>query len=273
MNQKKISSKLHILLKAAAVAVLVAIMSVYLVVAKPGYGAITGLGHFFTPIATGFGNFITWPVRAIGKVASRIHEISVLESENEELRAKLDFALSTQNKCDIAILENQKLARELDIAGNSEYRAIVADVIYNNSVMHHDTFMINRGKNDGIEKNMVVVSFENALVGIIADVGSDFSKVRALTDSGTNIAVRIAGSEVYGFLQGNGSSVPVIGFFSDHKFQPSAGVKLVTSNISGVLPPDIFVGKMKTESDVDVTLASEISRVMVLKFNMVDKYK
>lgn len=274
MNPKKTSSRLHTIIKSAIVAAILPFVFIYIVVAKPDYRIMNGAAHIALPIANAVGDLVTWPIRAGGNIVKRVQKISNLEQENEELRARLDQALIDKNKCDIALLENQELERELDIVRNNPYASVVADVIFDNSALHHGTFLINRGTHDGIVPGMVVVSFDNTLAGIVIDSGTNFARVRSLIDSNTNIAVRVAGSEVYGFLGGNGSNTPTIGFFSDPKFQPSGGIKLVTSGISGVLPPDIFVGTMKNDSDVDVVTPRELSRVMVLKFNSDEnKYK
>lgn len=267
MNPKKTSSRLHTIIKAAIVAAILPFVFIYLVVAKPDYRLMNGVAHIALPIANGIGDLVTWPVRAGGNIIKKVHTIYNLEQENEELRERLNQALSDKNKCDIALLENQELSRELDIVRDIPYASVVADIIFDNSALHHGTFLINRGSRDGIAAGMVVVSFDNTLAGIVIDAGANFARVRSVTDSNTNIAVRVAGSEVYGFLSGNGSETPTIGFFNDHKFQADTGVKLVTSGISGVLPPDIYVGEMKDDSYVDVINPRELSRVMVLKFN------
>ena len=267
MNPKKTSSRLHTIIKSAIVAVILPFVFVYIIVAKPDYRVMNGVAHVALPVVNGVSDLVTWPVRVGGNIIKKAHKISNLEQENEELRARLDQALTDKNKCDIALIENQELQRQLDIVRESPYASVVADVIFDNSALHHGTFLVNRGSRDGIAPGMVVVSFDNTLAGIIIDAGANFARVRSLIDSNTNIAVRVAGSEVYGFLAGNGSSTPTIGFFSDPKFQPDAGVKLVTSGISGVLPPDIFVGKMINNLDVEVITPRELSRVMVLKFN------
>jgi cell shape-determining protein MreC len=105
------------------------------------------------------------------------------------------------------------------------------------------------------------------LAGVIVDSANNFSRVRALTDTDTNIAVRVVGSEVYGFMSGNGSKNPTMGFFSNPEFQPTRGIKLVSSNISGVLPAGLIVGEMIDATDVAVADPDEFSRVMVLKFD------
>ena len=120
---------------------------------------------------------------------------------------------------------------------------------------------------------MVVISTDGMLVGIITDVAPYFARVRTLTDSDSNIAVRIAGSDIYGFLHGNGSNTPTIGFFSDTEFQPTPGLKLITSNISGMLPNGIYVGETANESDVTVMPSKKLSRVIVLQFDNSTEYK
>ena len=172
----------------------------------------------------------------------------------------------------VAMDENQKLARELDIVNNQPTDAVLADVKHDNTAFHHSTFFITKGSEHGLANGMAVVSLDGMLVGVITDVAPRFARVRSLIDSGTNIAVRIAGSEVYGFLRGNGSDTPTMGFFSDPEFQPSAGVKLITSNISGMLPNGIIVGDMINETDVRVIQPKTLSRVVVLKFDDTDKY-
>lgn len=274
MSPKKSSSRLHILTRAVVVGAIGMFMAIYIIVAGPEYRLINSVAHGFMPIANAIGDLITWPVRSTGKIIVRIHNIAKLEEENEELRARLIQALAEKNECDVAIAENEKLSRELGLVRQSGFSTILADIIHDYSALHHETFLVNRGHDDGVKPGMAVVSVERTLVGIVIDVSGGFSRVRALNDSNTNIAIRIAGSEVYGFLRGNGAARPTIGFFSDHKFQGSPGTKVITSNISGILPNGIYVGQIKNESDVVVVSPSELSRVMILKFNAQgDKYK
>jgi rod shape-determining protein MreC len=198
---------------------------------------------------------------------NNVTELSTLRTENEELRTRLDQALANKNACDIAIAENKKLNKELNIINAQPRDTIIADIVQNNTVLGHNTYIVNRGNQDGIKKGMAVTNTDMTLVGIIIDVADNFSRVRALTDADINIAVRIVGSDVYGFMTGNGSKRPDIGLFSDPEFQPANGLKLVTSNISGIMPQGIYVGELIDETDVKITPPSKLSRVMVLKFD------
>lgn len=273
MNQNKLSSRAYTLIKSAIAAAALPVMFIYIMIAKPDYRLMNMAGHVVVPVARWAGGVITWPVRAVTGTIQNIHELTTLRSENEELRIRLDEALKNKNECAVAVLENQKLARELDLARHQPAGAIIADVIHDNTAFHHSTFLINRGTDDGIAVGMAAISTDGNLVGIVTDAAAGFARIRALTDSGSNIAVRVVGSDVYGFLAGDGTNKPEMGFFSDPEFQPDAGLRLVTSNISGVLPAGIIVGEMQNQTDVRVTTPDRVSRVMILRFNGDGKYK
>ena len=273
MGQTKLSSKLRTIIKSAAAAAVLPVLFIYIMIAKPDYALMNSLAHVVLPVANWVGDVITWPVRAVGNGIENLRELANLRTENEELRAQLDAALRNKNACDVAIAENQKLSRELDIVQSQPRGAIVADVTYDNTAIHHSTFFINKGVKHGLENGMVAVSTDGYLVGVITDVAPNFSRVRALNDANTNIAVRVAGTDVYGFLQGNGSATPTVGLFSDPDFQPSDGVKLITSSISGVLPSGITVGEITENTYVHVTKPDSLSRVILLDFDEENKYK
>lgn len=267
MKQNNISSKIYPIVRAVATAALLPVLFIYIMVAKPDYAIMNALGHVVVPVAHVVGDIVTWPFRFIGNTVGGIIELSTLREENKELRARLDAALVNKNLCDVAIKENQKLGNELGLVKSQPRDAVIADIIHDNRAMGHNTFIINRGGRDGVETGMVVATTDMRMAGIIIDSANNFSRVRALTDVDTNIAVRVVGTDVYGFMTGNGSKNPTMGFFSNPEFKPSAGIKLVSSNISGVLPAGLVIGEMIDETYVDVAHPGEFSRVMVLKFD------
>ncbi|MDR0726892.1 MAG: hypothetical protein LBF37_02405, partial [Rickettsiales bacterium] len=160
MNQKTISSKVFSYAKSALTAAVLPVFLIYIMIDKPDYKLMNGLSHVVLPVANWVGDVVSWPIRAVSNGVSGIRELSNLRSENEELRAKLDNALRRSYECDIAISENQKLTRELDVVRASPQKAIVATVSYDNKAFHHNTFFINKGSSTGIEPGMAVVSFD-----------------------------------------------------------------------------------------------------------------
>lgn len=273
MIEKPTSYKIMTIIKSAAAAMVLPVLFIYIMIAKPDYRIMNNLAHIVLPVANIVGDVIIWPVRVVGDMFENLHELSTLRAENEELRVRLDEALANDTLCRVSIAENKKMESEIGIARTIPHKTIIADVIHDNRALHHNTFLINRGANDGVANGMVVVSPSNQFAGIVIDTGSGFARVRSVTDTDTNIAVRIAGYEVYGFLSGNGSSTPTIGFFSDPNFRAAADLQLITSNISGVLPTGVYVGSMKNQTDVNVLDPGQLSRVIVLQFDTDTQYK
>jgi len=242
-------------------------------VAKPDYRIMNMAAHVVVPVGTAIGDVITWPVRAGADMIRGVRDLATLRRENAELRAELVALRWRARDCDIAIGENQKLARELDLVQSAPRRTIAANVVHDTSALHHNSFWVSKGSRHGIEPGMIVMTFDGMLAGIVIDAAPSFARVRALNDANTNIAVRIVGSEVYGFMHGTGSSHPQMGFFSDPEFQPTPGVKLVTSGIGGVLPDGIAVGEMINDTDVRISTPGGTARVMIMQFDDGGVYK
>lgn len=273
MNQNKLSSRVVKLLKSVAAAAAVPCVFIYILVSKPDFYLLNALGHVVVPTAHTIGNIVTWPIRAVGESVTNIYDLSHLRAENERLQRELDAARADKNTCTVAIEENKRFERELDIVRATPQSVIMADVVHDTVALHHSNFLINKGVFDGVKKGMVVTSVDGIMAGMVVDVGGEFSRVRALNDAASNIAVRIAGDEVYGFLAGDGSKTPEIGFFSRPEFKATRGMTVITSNISGVLPNGILVGTMKNNHEVKVLQPDSISRVKVLEFNTNNEYK
>lgn len=272
MNQKRLSSRLYPLMRAAVAAAALPILFIYIMIAKPDYRLMNAAAHVVVPVARTAGNIITWPIRVIGNTATSIRELAAARAENEELRARLSAALATRDTCDIAMAENQRLNRELDTVQSQPQRAIIADITHDASAFNHNTFFITRGENDGVSRGMVVVSMDGRLAGIVTDVATNYSRVRAIIDASSNIAVRIVGSDVYGFVQGDGGAAH-LDLLSDPAFEPAPGNVLVTSNISGILPAGIVVGSVGKDGTVQGTNQKKLGRVMILHFDGQNKYK
>ncbi|MDR2412817.1 MAG: rod shape-determining protein MreC [Rickettsiales bacterium] len=273
MNQKKISSRLYQIAKSIAMAAMLPVFLIYVMIDKPDYKIMNGLAHVVLPAAEFIGDGISWPLRAAGKAATSLREFSNLRTENEELKARLADALANKNECDVAISENQRLMNVMDISRATPQKTIAAAITYDNKAFNHNTFFINKGVKSGVETGMAVVSFDKMLIGVVSDVGVNFAKVRSLRDTQSNIPVRIAGSEVYGFLHGNGSDTPEIGFFSDPEFQPAKGLKLITSGIRGILPDGIAVGELISATEAGIPHPTSKSDCLVLEFDGKERYK
>jgi len=233
VNTKTASLKIKQYIRAGLSAALLPVFIIYLMLDKPDYKLIDALGRVVVPAVHFTSNVAAYPLIAIWRGAKNIRGFVGLRHENRELRAALDTALASKTQCDLLTAENDRLSQELGIIRQTPGAIARADVIGDNTALDHSELIINRGSNAGIAVGDYVLSMDGSLVGIVSNVTSATAAVRGLSDSKSNIVVRVNGSDVYGFLRGAGRSDPVFEFFSDPEFTPTPGIRLVTSGVHG----------------------------------------
>ncbi len=273
MRKKKKNSGIISKTKPIIALVAVPMLLIYVFVAKPNFSFIDTVGGIITPAIDVLGNIVTWPVRAVGQVAENIRERNLIDDENVILKEQLLIYQTKQNEYDVAISENKLLKKQLGVAEQLPFKYIHANISVDNTSFHSSSFFINRGEKDGVNVNMIVLSMDERLVGIVSNVMPNYSIVRGLNDLESKIPVRFTGTEVFGFLTGMGTSNPGIEFLSDQEFQIMVGSNISTKSIHGSLPNGINIGSIKKDNLVDVITPDEISDVLVIKFNDEDLYK
>jgi len=245
MDAKVASSRIAKIVQASIAACLLPIFFLYILLDKPDYKIMNAMSGVVVPAARVVGDGITWPVRAIGHLGDNMKERRGIRRENRELRAKLDAFVAAQNGCIALRVENQRLEQALDIVRSQPKKSVLARVIFENSAFGANSFVLNKGENSGIHTGHPVISKDGFLIGVVISVTDESAKVRKITDTESNIPVRVAGSDVLGFLRGRGNAAPVFELFSDQEFSPTSGVMLLSSNIGGNLPDGIPIGKIK----------------------------
>lgn len=151
------------------------------------------------------------PFRAAGtaltKTAERYYSYmfryETLEAENEALKARLAQMEDTARQSDATIRENARLRKAMDLPDLHEvYDLTDAYIIGWSSTDWSNTFTINRGSNVGIEENMVAITENGEVVGLVTQVGANFAVVKTVLDSTLEISATIATSGYNGMVSG-----------------------------------------------------------------------
>ena len=152
--------------------------------------------------------------------------------------------------------ENNSLKKLLDIKENN-YDMVTGVVLKRNK--WYESITINKGKKDGIKKNMAVIDSEG-LIGKISEVGNNYSVVSLLTNSNNKVAVNI--NDYYGILDGYESGYLIVrNIVKDNDIK--IGDKVYTNGLGGIYPSGIYIGDVSEIIDDDL----ELSKVLKLKLN------
>lgn len=185
------------------------------------------------------------------KLANELIEYESLKDEVERLREALNFTESKNN-----------------------YKYVGVNIIGYSGNSLSDGYIIDKGSNDGIDENMVVVS-SKGLVGKVTKVASNFAIVQSILNE--NIAVAVMDQqtrEATGVLQGlsdkkdnNMTVVYNLPISSDVK----EGDIIITSGLGKIYPKEIPVGTVVSVEEDNVRVMKSAVVEPFVNFNEVEE--
>jgi rod shape-determining protein MreC len=126
---------------------------------------------------------------------------------------------------------------------------IAAEIIARDSSTWWRTITINRGRRDGIETDMPVVT-DLGLVGKTTTVSDSISVVLLVSDENCRLAASVEGSREQGIVSGERTTTgltPLLNLnFLSKQADLKPGQKVYTSGVGGVFPSGLLVGVVKS---------------------------
>ena len=182
----------------------------------------------------------------LGELDQTFQDKQNLIDKNQELQDAID-TLTEQNNI---LIQNQSELSRLQELYNldeeySSYPKVAARIISKDPGNWYDTFMINRGSNDGIRVDNNVISGKG-LVGIVTEVGSNWATVRSIIDDSSYVSVMTVGTDdncvATGDLELIDEGKLRFSQLYDKDDKVTVGERIVTSNISDKYVEGLFVG-------------------------------
>jgi len=214
-------------------------------------GPVTqAVSDIITPMQSGLdklGGFFTDKLKYFQTIES-------LTAENEELKEKL-ASIKEDNKTLLqSRYELNDLKKLYDLDENyADYPKVAARVIYKNSTNWYNSFVIDKGSDDGIKTGMNVIA-GNGLVGIVTRTGHNNSTVRSIIDDSSNVSGMLLNTSDTCMVKGDLKTMDK-GYISVTDIKKDAEIKdgyeVVTSYISTKYHPGILIGYIK-----DITVDS-----------------
>ena len=128
-------------------------------------------------------------------------------AENERLKEELAQIEDRARQADSVARENERLRNLLELPLMQEgYDVEDSYIISHSSSDWSSTFTINRGTNVGIAEGLCVITANGELVGLVEEVGPNYSVVKSVLDSSLEISASIASSGYIGMVKGGYST-------------------------------------------------------------------
>ncbi len=191
---------------------------------KPALSAGEGASRFFTDIRTAGERFIRsfreqgFLEGRVAQLESQLVRFQELEKENERLRKLLDFRGSTTGK------------------------TIAARIVGWDPSPWRRSFILDKGTNQGIRKDMAVISNEG-LVGRVLDAGPDTARVILLTDLDSRVSAMTDQTRATGIVAGSGAGRLKV-MYLDLESAVQVPETVLTSGLGGLFPKGLRIGKI-----------------------------
>ena len=200
------------------------------------------VGTFVTSIQSAVHSATTWTRDMVSGIA----DTGKLRSEKEGLEVEvmqLNYRISQLQEQE---QENERLTSLVSAKSRyTEYPTLYASVVAKSAGRWFDTFTIDKGTLNGVEKGMAVITGDG-LVGRISEAGLSYSKVISVIDSSGSTACLIERTRDNGIMKGQLSAA------SDDDscrmyYVPSVnditpGDTVITSGLDQVYPKGLIVG-------------------------------
>ncbi|MDQ0148709.1 rod shape-determining protein MreC [Eubacterium multiforme] len=168
------------------------------------------------------------------KLKKQLLEYSELKAQNDELRKVLKFKDS-----------------------RDDYNYVATNIIGYSGGNILDGYIVDKGKNDGIEKGMIVIAADG-LVGQVTSVASNWSIIKSILNENVAVSVKVESTKentgiLRGYRESDGTSVcKVENLPMDSNIK--VGDTIVTSGLGQIYPKDIMIGKVESVEEDKVNV-------------------
>ncbi len=193
-----------------------------------------------------------WTNQMIGEINTRYNNWSYffrlketnakLVLENIELRNQLKqnfVPYDTSKKLATIILRKDSLEKV------RKFFYLPAKVVGNTFTLQKNYITIERGSLQGVKKDMAAISPDGSIVGIVVEVGENYSKIMSLLHRNSKVSAMLKRDKVAGTVEWDGSDPEILTLKNISKSAaPKLGDTVYTSPYSASFPPQLMVGRV-----------------------------
>lgn len=212
--------------------------------------------------ALAFGTFAS-----ITSIFSDIVNVSNVKKENEVLRRTNAELMLRVSKLREYGLTNEELKGLLALKDSTNLPVISATIVSKSLSRAQGTITLNAGRNENVKVGMPVIT-DKGLVGIIYSISDNYSIARTLNNLDLKLTVKSERTRENGIMKWTGDELVIINVPKTYDIKK--GDRIVTSEISSIVPFPIPVGIAAGSVDVEKGLFNEIKVVPYVDLESVE---
>ncbi len=189
---------------------------------------------------------------ALGGIVDSFGDVRELRRENEELRRTIQHLEAENAQVQSLRLQNERLRQQLGFKeARPELQQLPAEVVYRDPASVRKYLIIDKGRRDGVEPGMAVVS-PGGLVGRIQTVDERRARVLLLIDQASAVRAFVQEIRADGIVYGRWPHGRLRMRYLDTTAPVKEGTWVLTSGMDDELPRDLPIGIVQHVYKTDV---------------------
>lgn len=237
---------------------------IFLITSKVSDNFSTDVSFAFISISVPVVKFASFPFNTAINLLTDFHQLVEAKKENKELKEELEKLRSYYIKSLNIHQENKELRNVLNFIASKTSSFKVARIIGRSHQLFNQKVLIDAGKNRDIKEGSIVTG-DRGVIGRIAEVSEDKSRLILLTDATSRIPIITSKARVRGILAGNSSGLMDILYLpKNHSIE--VGDWVFTSGDGDTLPSGLLVGVVKKvdKDSASVAMVEDIGNANIV---------
>ncbi len=205
-------------------------------------------------------------VSYVNSLISDVFSFTQLRSENQKLREQNSALMLEVNKLREHGIVNEELKKLIGFRDSVSYPLIAAKIVAKSYTNSQTVFTIDVGEEKGVKPGMPVIN-NAGLLGIVSNVASDYCTVKTLKDREVKLTVKNQRSRCDGLMKWSGDDLIIYDIPKTNDFE--IGDRIITSELSSIVPIPIPVGVVKEISKVETGIFKEMKIKPFVDFDRV----
>jgi rod shape-determining protein MreC len=205
-------------------------------------------------------------VSYVNSLVSDLFAFTRLRSENDQLRSQNSRLMLEVNKLREYGIVNEELKRLIGFRDSVSYPLIASRIIAKSYSNSQTVFTIDVGESSGVKAGMPVIN-SLGLLGIVSNVANNYSVVKTLKNRELRLTVKNQRSRCDGLMKWSGDDLVIYDIPKTNDFE--VGDRIITSELSSIVPIPIPVGIVKEISKVETGIFKEMKIKPFVDFDRV----
>ncbi|MBL6664812.1 MAG: rod shape-determining protein MreC [Rickettsiales bacterium] len=226
---------------------------ILIISSKINPGLTNNISFFFIDVSLPIVRTASAPFNFAANLSQNLKELSNAKQENEILKSEISKLKKIQIQSINISQENTELKKILNFAYSKTTHIKTTKIVGRTNEIFNRKLYINAGANQDIKAGSIVTG-DNGVIGRIAEISDNKSRLVLINDATSRIPVIASNSRTRAILAGNGSNIMEL-LYLPKNHEIKVGELIFTSGDGDTLPPGLLTGVVTKVTEESVLIS------------------